>query len=275
MPAEFILPPYKVSTLLSRLCLPWTSQQGRRPHVPKQLLLLPRALPPPLPCFQSTPPPSTCLLGQKLRTQPCPALPPGRQAHLSSVSFQVQPPLLTFFHLHQHPWARLPPSALASSPSWSSLCRMVRVVLSKHISHHIALLLTTLLWSPLTLVGSVLQAGWPGSWTVLHTLCAPTCSLAVPQTPRAHCPQGSGRHWLLSWSLLPPAPTGVTPHLLQGSPTGHLAQRPTLTSLSKMGFPIILLFFLFILKKYFFIWLRCVLVAAQVIFDLRCCVQDL
>lgn len=51
MPAEFILPPYKVSTLLSRLCLPWTSQQGRRPHVPKQLLLLTPSASSPSPLF--------------------------------------------------------------------------------------------------------------------------------------------------------------------------------------------------------------------------------
>ena len=118
----------------------------------------PRVLPPHLPCFQSTKPPSTCLLGQKLRTQLCPASVTWTQFHLSSVSLQVQPPLFTFFHLHSIPKPvclllplPLPPHGLVSA-GWS-------VVLSKPISHHIAFLLTTLPWPPLTLVGSVLQAG--------------------------------------------------------------------------------------------------------------------
>lgn len=206
------------------LCLLWTPQRGRRPHVPKQLLLFtPERFLPTSPVFsQQSHHPPVCLvrsLGLSLalplspgRSSICLQL-ASRSSHRSSpssTSTSIPKPVCLLLPLP------LPPHGLVSA-GWS-------VVLSKPISHHIAFLLTTLPWPPLTRVGSVLQAGSPGSWTVLLTLCAASCSLSVPQTPRAHSPQGGGRHWLLSWGLLPAAPTGVTPNLHQGSPTGRLAQ---------------------------------------------------
>lgn len=99
----------------------------------------PPSAPSPSPLFQ---PPSTRLLGHKLRTHPCPPpLLPGWQVHLSSVHLLVQL-LFTFLHHHQRPRAHLPPSTLASSPAESNLCKVVRAVLFKSNSHHVALLLT-------------------------------------------------------------------------------------------------------------------------------------
>lgn len=128
------------------------------------------------PLFQ---PPSTRLLGQKLRTHPCPPpLLPGWQVHLSSVHLLVQL-LFTFLHHHQRPRARLPPSTLASSPAESNLCKVVRAVLVKSNSHHIALLLTAPPWRISCSIWSyrpvALRPGpSPSSWTVLLTLSAPT-----------------------------------------------------------------------------------------------------
>lgn len=184
----------------------------------------PPSAPSPSPLFQ---PPSTRLLGQKLRTHPCPPpLLPGWPVHLSSVHLLVQL-LFTFLHHHQRPRAHLPPSTLASSPAESNLCKVVRAVLFKSNSHHVALLLTAPPRGASRVAsGPTGRLPWVLSKLMdcaAHPLC-PHCCLAVPQTPRAHLPQGRGRCQLLSWRLPPPAPTGFTPHLLWASPTGRLVQ---------------------------------------------------